>query len=60
MVEYWIYKKKRLTKRGYFHVDWDTVEIVIKSSVLSRRHWVSKFESGVFVSGRMIKYGSNG
>ena len=55
VAEYWIHKKKRFSEEGYFQVDWDANKEAMKSVPVSRRHWVTKFESGMCGTGRMMK-----
>ena len=55
VAEYWIYKRKRMTEQGYFQVDWEANKDAMKAVKVSRRHWVSKFESGMCGSGKIMK-----
>ena len=55
VAEYWIYKRNRMTEQGYFQVDWEANKDAMKAVKVSRRHWVSKFESGMCGSGKMMK-----
>ena len=53
--EYWIFKRKRFDEAGYFQVDWETNRVAMKSVPIGRRHWVTKFESGMCGTGKMMK-----
>ena len=53
--EYWIDKRKHLTESRYFQVDWEANSLTMKSSKVSRQYWVTKFESGMCGSEKMIK-----
>ena len=55
IADYWINDKKRFTEEGYFQVDWDACKMAIRKSKVTRRHWVSKFESGWCATGKMMK-----
>jgi len=55
VAEYWICKRKRMTEQGYFQVDWEANKAAMQAVPVSRRHWVSKFESGMCGSGKMMK-----
>ena len=51
----WVNQKKRFTKSGFLDVDWNANKIAMKSLTNSRRQWVTKFESGICGTGRMMK-----
>ena len=55
IADYWINQKKRFSEEGYFQVDWDACKMAMTESKISRRHWVSKFESGWCGTGKMMK-----
>ena len=55
VAEYWICKKKRISEKGYFMVDWEANQAAMKSVPQSKRQWVTKFESGICGTGRMMK-----
>ena len=52
--EYWIAKRK-INMASFFRVDWSAVKCAMQSSPVSRRHWVTKFNSGFCSTGRMMK-----
>ena len=60
VAEYWICKRKRMIEQEYFQVDWEANKAAMKAVPVSRRHWVSKFESGMCGTGKMMKFGSRG
>ena len=53
--DYWVEHKKRLSKNGFLDVDWNANKKAMKSVKNSRRQWVTKFESGICGTGRMMK-----
>ena len=53
--EYWVRNRKRFDKSSFFEVDWNSMKEAMSSAKLSRRHWVTKFESGICGTGRMMK-----
>ena len=53
--DYWVINKSRFTKESFFLVDWEANKKAMKSVKLSRRNWVTKFESGFCGTGRMLK-----
>ena len=53
--EYWVLNKERFTNTSFFEVDWEATKQAMESVGLSRRHWVTKFESGFCGTGRMMK-----
>ena len=53
--EYWVLNRKRFTNTSFFEVDWEANKAAMASVKLSRRHWVTKFESGICGTGRMMK-----
>ena len=55
IADYWINDKKRFTEEGYFQVDWDACKMAMRKSKVTRRHWVTKFESGWCATGKMMK-----
>ena len=55
VAEYWICKKKVILEQGYFLVDWEANKLAMKASPVARRYWVTKFESGIYGKGEMMK-----
>ena len=53
--EYWVFKRKRFNEEGYFQVDWETNRVAMKSVPIGRRQWVTKFESGMCGTGKMME-----
>ena len=53
--EYWVNKRKRFNKDSFFEVDWEASKGAMKSVGIARKHWVTKFESGMCGTGRMMK-----
>ena len=54
-VEYWITKRKRFNTTNFFRVDWEANKDAMESVSVTRRHWVTKFQSGICGTGRMMK-----
>jgi len=53
--EYWVHNRKRFTQHSFFKVDWEASRAAMASVGLARKHWVTKFESGMCGTGRMMK-----
>ena len=54
-VEYWVHHKKRFSKNSFFQVDWAANKVAMTTVGLARKHWVTKFASGMCGTGRMMK-----
>lgn len=44
-----------MSEQEYFEVGWDANKYTMKVADVCRRHWVSKYESGRYGSGKMMK-----
>ena len=53
--EYWVLNRKRFSPSSFFKVDWESNQKEISSVSLARWHCVTKFESGICGTGRMMK-----
>ena len=53
--EYWVLKRKRFSKDGFFEVDWKANKKAMTTVSIGKRHWLTKFESGICGTGRMMK-----
>ena len=54
-VEYWVKNKKRFTYSTFLDVDWNANHIAMKEVSTTRKRWVTKFEAGIYGTGRMMK-----
>ena len=52
---YWVNHRKRFSPAGFLEVDWDSMDKAMSKVSLARRQWVTKFESGICGTGRMMK-----
>ena len=53
--DYWIHIRRRTSEEGSFEIGWVVNERTMKSVSQARRHFVTKFESGMCATGKMMK-----
>ena len=54
ILEYYVAKKRRMTKDQFHQIDWTSQGKALNSINTGRQHWVSKFTSGWCATGKMM------